>query len=202
MNNFRVSCLVGLAAATWLSAEPAQAQLARTWVASNGNNANDCSRTNPCTSLQTAHNKTNAGGEINCVDSGLFGSVLITKSITIDCAGSLAGDSSSPFVFRIDAAGAFVRLRNLSMNGLNGFGATGVEILNAASVFVENCTILGFRIAPGAGIKLTPGAGVTTKLFVSDSVINGNGTPTGAGGICRSAFRVGLRAGGDHSRST
>jgi len=54
MNNFAVSCTVGLFAAVCLSAVPAHAQLARTWVASNGNNANTCSRANPCAALQTA----------------------------------------------------------------------------------------------------------------------------------------------------
>jgi len=174
MNNFRVSCITGLIAALWLTAGPAQAQLGRTYVSIGGNNANSCNLANPCKSLQTAFNTTNAGGEIDCLDSGDFGSVLINKSITIDCAGSLAGDSSTPFVFQINAPGALVRLRNLSMNGLNGFGAVGVEILSAASVFVENCTILGFRISPAVGIKFTPSA--SARLTVSDSVVSSNTT--------------------------
>jgi hypothetical protein len=152
-------------------------------VASNGNNANTCSRAAPCAALQTAHDKTSAGGEVNCVDSGDFGSVLINRSITIDCGGAFAGDSSSPFVFKIDAPGASVRLRNLSMNGVNSFGATGIDFVNGASLFVENCTIVGFRITPGIGIKFTPPAGVAAKLFISDSVVNDNGLAAGGGGI-------------------
>src|SRR5262249_56946684 len=174
MNNFRVSYLAGLIAALWLTAGPAQAQLARTYVSIGGNNANSCNLGNPCKSLQTAFNTTNAGGEINCLDSGDFGSVLINKSITIDCAGSLAGDSSTPFVFQINAPGALVRLRNLSMNGVNSFGAVGVDILSAASLFIENCTIVGFRISPAVGIKFTPAA--TTMLGISDSTVGSNTT--------------------------
>jgi len=100
--------------------------------------------------------------------------VLINKSITIDCGGQLAGDSSSPFVFKIDAPGALVRLRNLSMNGVNGFGATGIDFVNGAALFVENCTIVGFRISPAIGIKFTPGASAT--LAVTDSFVGSNTT--------------------------
>ena len=183
MKTFAVSYAIGLLVAACLSAVPAHAQLARTWVASNGDNAAVCSRAFPCASLQTAHNKTNAGGEINCVDSGNFASVLIIKTITIDCAGALAGDSTSPFMFKIDAPGATVKLRNLSMNGINNFGATGIDFVNGAALFVENCTIIGFRLTPGIGIKFTPPAGVAAKLFISDSVVSDNGLAAGGGGI-------------------
>jgi hypothetical protein len=182
MKYLAVSCAVGLIAAACLSAGSAHAQLSRTWVASNGDNTANCGRANPCQSLQTAHDKTNAGGEINCVDNGDFGSVLINKSITIDCGGAFYGDSSSPFIFRINTPGGNVKLRNVTMNGLNGFGATGIDIIAAASVFIENCSIVGFRITPGTGIKFAPSSAVT-NLVVNDCSINDNGTAGGGGGL-------------------
>jgi len=36
--------------------------------------------------FQVAHNATNPGGEINCVDPGEYGGLVITKVITIDCS--------------------------------------------------------------------------------------------------------------------
>jgi hypothetical protein len=44
-----------------------------------------CSRTAPCKTFAGAISKTAAGGEINCLDPGGYGTVTITKSITIDC---------------------------------------------------------------------------------------------------------------------
>jgi hypothetical protein len=62
----------------------AYAQATRTWVSGVGDDANPCSRTAPCKTFPGAISKTAAGGEIDVLDPGGFGSVTITKSITID----------------------------------------------------------------------------------------------------------------------
>src|SRR5262245_60077224 len=64
-------------------ARPAIAQASRTFVSSSGDDNNACSRSAPCRTFDGAIAKTNAGGEINVLDSGGFGSVTITKAITI-----------------------------------------------------------------------------------------------------------------------
>src|SRR5215218_11034979 len=69
----------------------AQAQT-RTWVSGVGDDLNPCSRTAPCKTFAGAISKTSAGGEIDALDSGGFGAVTITKSITID--GGTAGLAS------------------------------------------------------------------------------------------------------------
>src|SRR6478609_1856202 len=71
-----------------LTAAPAQAQATRTWVSGVGDDVNPCSRTAPCKTFAGAISKTAAGGEINCLDPGGYGTVTITKSITIDCSGT------------------------------------------------------------------------------------------------------------------
>ena len=48
-----------------------------------------CSRTSPCQTFAGALVKTAINGEINCLDPGGFGAVTITKSITIDCTGTM-----------------------------------------------------------------------------------------------------------------
>ena len=60
------------------------AQASRTWVSGVGDDANPGSRTAPCKTFAGAISKTAASGEIDCIDSGGFGAVTITKSITID----------------------------------------------------------------------------------------------------------------------
>src|SRR6201989_1277034 len=79
-------CLVPL-----LAAAPASAQATRTWVSGVGDDANPCSRTAPCKTFPGAISKTAAGGEINCLDSAGFGTVTITKAISIYCEGVVGG---------------------------------------------------------------------------------------------------------------
>src|SRR5205807_5391143 len=84
MNKFRLTINVLAIAAFMLAvASMAQAQATRTWVSGVGDDVNPCSRTAPCKTFAGAISKTAIGGEINCIDSGGFGSVTITKAITI-----------------------------------------------------------------------------------------------------------------------
>src|ERR1700730_8489913 len=81
--------LIGLV--PFLASAPAQAQATRTWVSGVGDDANPCSRTAPCKTFAGAISKTAPSGEINALDSGGFGAVTITKAITIDGGGNIAG---------------------------------------------------------------------------------------------------------------
>src|SRR3954447_7855270 len=90
----KTSILLALAATSLvvlLQAAPAHAQASRTWVSGVGDDANPCSRTAPCKTFAGAISKTALNGEINCLDPGGFGTVTITKSITIDCHEIFAG---------------------------------------------------------------------------------------------------------------
>ena len=84
-----------IAAATFVSATPVSAQANRTWVSGVGDDVNPCSRTAPCKTFAGAISKTAAKGEINCIDSGGFGAVTITKAIAIVCDDVLAGIMAS-----------------------------------------------------------------------------------------------------------
>src|SRR2546421_13089227 len=92
MNKFRFTInVLAIAIFTFAFASFAQAQVTRTWVSGVGDDANPCSRTAPCKTFAGAISKTAAGGEIDCIDSGGFGAVTITKAITIDGTGVMAG---------------------------------------------------------------------------------------------------------------
>src|SRR3978361_941535 len=77
--------LLGTIVAHSLLATPANAQATRTWVSGVGDDANPCSRTAPCKTFAGAISKTAVNGAINCLDPGGFGTVTITKSITLAC---------------------------------------------------------------------------------------------------------------------
>src|SRR6201988_2807710 len=125
MNKFRFTIKLAVIATFLLAfASIPQAQATRTWVSGVGDDVNPCSRTAPCKTFAGAISKTAAGGEINCLDPAGYGSVTITKSITIDCAGTLGSilNSSVNGININDSASgtpntADVTIRNLSING-------------------------------------------------------------------------------------
>src|ERR1700710_2170193 len=132
-----------------LAAAPAHAQATRTWVSGVGDDVNPCSRTAPCKTFAGAISKTAAGGEIDCLDPGGFGTLTITKSITIDCAGTFGSTLGSGTIgFNInDSASAapntaVVNLRNISINGAGTTpGTVGVRFVSGATVNIDNCII-------------------------------------------------------------
>src|SRR5712671_5380338 len=133
------------------------AQASRTWVSGVGDDANPCSRTAPCKTFAGAISKTAAGGEIDALDPAGFGTVTITKSITLDGGGGVVASvlASGAFPGIIVNAGVNdnVVIRNLSITGLNGAGIDGVRFLAGKSLRVENCNINGFS---QRGINISP----------------------------------------------
>jgi len=163
-----------------------QGQATRTWVSGVGDDANPCSRTAPCKTFAGAISKTAAHGEINCLDPGGFGAVTITKSITIDCDGFTGGILAAGFNgVIVNATNTdVVTLRGLSINGA-GTGLTGVNLINAGILTIENCEIFGFRASPARGIFVNGGAaGSVLQLDVHNTIVRDNGiSVAGAGGI-------------------
>jgi len=154
-----------------LPAGPAQAQL-RTWVASNGADANPCSRTAPCLTLAGAFAKTQAGGEISIVDSHVYaGNLTINKAITINGEGALASVHAPSGTAITVAAGASdqVILRNLFINGAGG-GSVGISLVSG-NLTVDKCFIYGFTTGFVGGIGINVAASSTSFLAVRNSDI-------------------------------
>jgi len=75
-----------------LHISPAEAQLARTFVSSFGNDSNGCNRMTPCRTFQRAHDNILANGEITVLDPGGY-SLLIGNGITWDGQVQSFGDN-------------------------------------------------------------------------------------------------------------
>ena len=137
-----------------LASVSANAEATRTWVSGVGNDADPCSRTAPCKTFAGAISKTAPKGEINCIDSGGFGAVTITKAVTIACEGVTAGVlTNAANAINVSAGAAdVVHLRGLDIEGL-GTATTGIKINSAAAAIVDNCVIRGFGAANGLGIQ-------------------------------------------------
>lgn len=155
-------------------ATAASAQSTRTWVSGVGDDVNPCSRTAPCKTWAGAISKTAPKGEISALDPGGFGAVTITKSITLNGDGTLAGilAANTNGVVINAAASDVVTLRRISINGA-GTGLVGVKVLQANQVNIEDCDISGFGGVLGRGVSMAPAAG-TPKLFIANSRIQNN----------------------------
>jgi hypothetical protein len=195
MTRFTLKAFAFLAL-TLAFATAAQAQATRTWVSGVGDDANPCSRTAPCKTFAGAISKTADGGEIDCLDPGGFGTITLTKSVTLDGTtgagfGSILAAGTTGVNVNDSGSGApntkIIILRNLSINGA-GTGLIGINFTSAKTVHVENCQIFGFRTGSGLGINVNLAAGTGQKLFVKNTVIaenSGDGIiakNTGAGG--------------------
>ena len=149
------------------------------YVSAAGLDTNDChSPAAACATIFHALTQTDNFGEIDCVSTGDFdylAAVVITQSVTIDCAGAVAFTAGN---MTINGAGIVVRLRNISFNVI-GNGGFSIEAQNMAALYVENCVITNsnksqiFAMGPFIGIKFEPMA--DAKLFVSNSIISNNG---------------------------
>ncbi len=163
----------GLALSLCAMTSAAQAQATRTWVSGVGDDANPCSRTAPCKTFAGAISKTAAGGEIDALDPGGFGTLTATKAITIDGGGGqVASVLASGTVGITVNAGAndVVTLRNLRINGAGTtLGTKGINIINAGTVRVQDCVIENFS---NVGIDAENAA----RAFVDvvDSLIQNN----------------------------
>jgi len=167
---FRVRSLsmsFALVAALAFTAQ-AGAQATRTWVSGVGDDANPCSRTAPCKTFAGAISKTATGGEISVLDPGGFGAVTITKSITLNGDGTLAGilAAGTNGIIINAAATDKITIRNLSINGI-GTGLNGIRFLAGAQLIVDNCVINGFT-QNGIDVART----ATGSIFVTHSRIS------------------------------
>jgi hypothetical protein len=172
-------CLLVLAAASF-----AQAQATRTWVSGVGDDVNPCSRTAPCKTFAGAISKTAACGEISVLDPGGFGGVTITKSITINGEGTLAGILAAGTWGVTVNAGASdnIYLKNLDINGACT-GIDGIRFLAGNTVIVEKCRIWAFT---NMGINVSKTAGgflSVTNSNVSNCVQGGIVSTTTAGTV-------------------
>jgi len=184
---FMTGFFYALALMFWV-ASPAQAQQLIAFVSGTGLDSNSCIRTAPCQTFFGALPKTAVNGEINCLDAGNFGPVIINQSVTIDCHDVFAGvfymNSNNGIQIPFDSftsAGEVhktVRLRNLSFNGLAN-GDSGIRITGAAigtTVVIEDCVIEGSFGGAARGIDDARSGG--GKLIVSNTTIRNN---SGAG---------------------
>jgi len=164
-----LSILCCLFIATSLSA-----QATRTWVSGVGDDVNPCSRTAPCKTFAGAISKTATCGEISVLDPGGFGTVTITKSMTIDGAGTLASTLNSGGIngmlvnITVSDVCNTVILRNLSINGGSATGSFGLNGVRLASSIATNLHLEHMNIShQGRGVLINPTT-ANSRVYMKD----------------------------------
>mgnify|MGYP003577622447 CR=1 FL=1 len=155
-----------------VSSSAAYAQATRTWVSGVGDDVNPCSRTAPCKTFAGAISKTAVGGEISVLDPGGYGTVTITKPITISGVGTQATILSSGVqgviinitTLPVAPQTNTVTLRNIQINRAGvTLGTNGVHVFGSTNVILDRVNIFGF----GTNGVL---AEDTSKVSITDSV--------------------------------
>jgi hypothetical protein len=136
---------------------------------SDANTATNCTAVAPCRFFQAAMTVTDNNGEVIVLDSGGYGGVTITQSISLTApAGVYAGISVFPGNngVTVSTGGGKVTLRGLTINGQGG--SNGIYMTNGGKLSIENCVIANLA---NDGILVIGGA----NIRITDTVIRDNG---------------------------
>jgi hypothetical protein len=154
-----------------LYAAPAQAQ--RVFVSATGSDGNPCSFTLPCRSFQHAHDVAAANGEIDVLDPAGYGSIIITKAISIQGHGysGISVASGATGITINASASDKVNLNGLLIDGA-GVGQNGIVFNSGQSLALENCVVRNMTLI---GLEFLPTAAAAPTLAVSNSYFNDNG---------------------------
>jgi hypothetical protein len=151
----------------------------RTWVSGVGDDINPCSRTAPCKTFSKALSVTSSGGEINCLDPAGYGTLNITKSITIDCEdtqGSILAAGTTGLI--LNGASISVIVRGISINGV-GTGTNCIRVLGSGTVklTLDEVVCTGFT-THGISVETSTGSSKIVVLNSSFRNNTGNGINT------------------------
>jgi hypothetical protein len=148
------------------------AQRARVFVSVTGNDANPCTAGSPCKTFQAAHDAVLAGGEISVLDTGGYGTLIITKALSIVAIGVEASIANTGVGITINAnPGDKVSLRGLILDGA-GQGGTGIAFNSGTSLTVDDCVIRNMAVF---GLAFASNAATPQTLAVSNSSFSDNG---------------------------
>jgi parallel beta helix pectate lyase-like protein len=167
---FVAGSALGASALAHRSEAAPAAAIQRTFVSTEGSDANACTRTAPCRGFAAAIANTLAGGEVVALDSGGYGPFVVDRSISVVGA---PGVHAAMTVFSgdgvvVDAAPTdVVVLRNLTVTGLGG--TRGIVFAGGAVLHVERLDVAGFATH---GLVAGPDG---STLYVGDSRFRDNG---------------------------
>ncbi len=116
---------------------------------------------------------TAAGGEVDALDPGAYGSFTITQAITIEGQGwSYVAPPLNGAAITINAVSGNVNIHGVSLNGVGVVNADGINFTSGGSLNVRDSVIRNFT---QDGIVFEPNSSAQSQLFVSNTVVSNNG---------------------------
>jgi hypothetical protein len=166
----RSTIAVAFLAIVALQSPPALAQQ-RVFVAAQGSDGNPCTFALPCRTFQHAHDIMAFGGEIDVLDPAGYGSLTITKPISIQGHGfsGISAASGNNGITINAGATQSVTLNGLLIEG-GGLGFVGIQFNSGKSLVVENCVVRNF----GEGLDFFSNGASLQTLSVSSSFFTDN----------------------------
>jgi hypothetical protein len=159
---------------------PAQAQSIRTFVSTAGSDSNPCSLTQPCRHFQAAVNATSAGGEVDALDAGAYGSFTISQAISIEGQGwSYVAPPANGNAITITAGGIdTVTIHGVSLNGVGASNANGIVFNAGRNLIVTDCVAQNFGgggPTTGIGILMQPTfSGGLMNFAITNTIVSNN----------------------------
>ena len=142
-------------------------------MSTTGNDSNNCANPNtPCLTFAGSLAQVAVGGEVIAEATGGYGAINVTQSVTV--SGPPGVVIYSGFTVTVNAPGATVVLRGLTIDGTGATTGSGINVVAVSVLHVESCVITGFAgsdYPDGSGIFFTSAG----QLFVKDTIIRGNG---------------------------
>jgi hypothetical protein len=160
----------------------AQAQSDRTFISAHGIDNTTCGTLNaPCRSFNVGLGKTNPGGEVIALDSGIYDTFNIVISVPVTLAGAPGAHVEIANTSLNDGAritihtpiNATVTLRDLYISQQGDSQLHGIHVTSVGTLHIENCVVSGFGSGTGIFFDLAAGAQAT----IQDTVVRdcGNG---------------------------
>jgi hypothetical protein len=168
----RASYIVGAALFWLLVALPSHAASNRVFMSPSGDDSGDCANPlTPCLTFAGAQAQVNSGGEVIVEASGEYGSLFVTKALTISSPPGVVMFCGSTITVYVP--GGTVVLRGLTMDGTGVVSGNGINVVAIGSFVVEDCVIANFTgggPTGGTGIFF----GCAGRFSVSDTIVRGN----------------------------
>lgn len=165
---------LGIAAAIVCSAgTPTTATAASIAFLSHTGSGSACSLAAPCASMSSAITAADVGGEVICLDKGIYGGATITSSITISCGDGLWEAPAATVGINTPTPSHVVVIEGLVSDGLTVSGPA-VSFTNQGALHLHRVRIGNGSGANSNGLSFQP-AGIS-RLFVTDSTFYNRGT--------------------------
>jgi hypothetical protein len=181
MTSVKLLSVAVFATSLFCAFSAAQAQT-RVFVAAQGSDGNPCTFAAPCRTFQHAHDVVAANGEIDVLDPAGYGTLVISKAISIqghDFSGMTVGSGGTGIVINA-GINDVVHLRGIIIEGA-GVGQNGIYFITGKALTIDSVVVRNFT---GSGIALGPTvvtAIAISNTYVSRTGINGINTVSGCG---------------------